>query len=347
MKAQPNNFNLIRLVAAWLVLFCHCYDLQHLKAPFLEQHYMKLSYLALTAFFTTSGYLVTASWMHRRNIMDYTKSRVLRIVPALVVVLAFMTLILGPLVTYLPPGEYYAKALSWDYTVGNSLYGGFRLPGVFLSIPYPVAVNGSLWSLLIEFRMYILIALCGMLSLLRPYFTLAMAVAFMVEYGLMLVHPEWSKDHTTMGLNFVLETMLYGSAFWTGATLYLWQDRIPLRLSYALAAYALAVWLWYYIPQPYGICLHHILTSYVFMALALATPPLRWGFLQKNDFSYGVYIYAFPIQQTYLYLNGTHPAVLPFVVITTLTTFACAAFSWFCIEQPALRLKPARRPATA
>jgi peptidoglycan/LPS O-acetylase OafA/YrhL len=84
----------------------------------------------------------------------------------------------------------------------------------------------------------------------------------------------------------------------------------------------------------------------VFLTFGRASSVAARGLARLGDYSYGVYIYAFPVQQAVLYLWPTLPT-RAYVLVALALTFACAAASWHLIERRAMRFKPRRRAPRA
>jgi peptidoglycan/LPS O-acetylase OafA/YrhL len=136
-----NNFTLLRLIAAISVLYYHCYPLAlgrgaHDPITTLMQKYagIGLGGLAVGSFFLISGFLVTASFVNRQNLLAFVEARALRIFPGLLVAVLFCVLIVGPLSTSLPLVDYLSNNRSWSFLAKNStlIFGiQYDLPGVF------------------------------------------------------------------------------------------------------------------------------------------------------------------------------------------------------------------------
>jgi len=173
--SRDNNFNLMRFIAASMVLFGHCYPLSgspH-QEP-LSQYGITFGYLAVDIFFITSGFLVARSLMIRQDIISFATARALRIFPALIVAVLFSVFVVGLAFTTLPADAFLKHPAVSTYLFNNITLvlqpTAFVLPNVFESNPYKQSVNGSLWTLPWEMNMYILLGMLGSLVFIKPSF---------------------------------------------------------------------------------------------------------------------------------------------------------------------------------
>src|SRR5262245_22570122 len=112
---RDNNFNLVRLIAAALVLVSHSWPLSGTPGEPLERFAgFSLGHLGVDIFFVVSGFLVTGSLLDR-PLGSFLRARVLRIFPALAVNSFGTAFVIGSLVTALPVGHYLASASTWRY----------------------------------------------------------------------------------------------------------------------------------------------------------------------------------------------------------------------------------------
>jgi peptidoglycan/LPS O-acetylase OafA/YrhL len=331
-QGRHNNFQLIRLLAASVVIVFHCYALtNHWTDEPLWKLAPELNFgtLGVKCFFVVSGFLVTQSWLARRRLVAFTIARALRIYPALIAATLF-GIALAAWSSAVPLGAFLADPQTLDYAWRNALAWEVRdqLPGAYVSNPFPNSVNGSLWTLPIELRLYVVLGACGVLGVLARRHVWLVAVAGLT--ALFSVMPEWyplaqnSKVTRELALCFAL-----------GSLAYAWRDRIPLSVPGIAVALALVVL------NPAGLArgaLFDPLLAYAVLTLAYH-PALQWPtFNRAGDYSYGLYIYAFPIQQTLVRL---WPAVPPVALLAAALplALATAALSWHLIEKPALGLK--------
>ena len=187
-----NSFDWLRLLAAAMVIHHHVYPLSGRAAPmFFATDY---GALGVGIFFVISGYLVSGSLARSATLGDYLKKRLLRIEPGLMVALLVTALILGATVTTLPLGDYLTAPQVWLYVARNALLYpvDYALPGVFAANPFPAVVNGSLWTLRLEFSCYLLLAL---LALAKVFNAHALAILAAVSAALFIgLHLAWPRD---------------------------------------------------------------------------------------------------------------------------------------------------------
>ncbi len=182
---RDNNFNLIRLLSATAVLFSHSFSLSTGAPdaePLVSLIGMTPASIAVDVFFLASGFLVTASLFRSESLVDYTLARVLRIFPGLLVMLALTVFVMGLALSTLSSQDYLLSAGVYRYfTKCATLHITYHLPGVFADNPYKAAVNGSLWTLPYEVRMYALLAGgWALLGLTRRHRTRAFALACVI-----------------------------------------------------------------------------------------------------------------------------------------------------------------------
>jgi peptidoglycan/LPS O-acetylase OafA/YrhL len=297
------NFDLMRLVAALLVVVSHTFPLAG-QPPLTIRGVEDFGALGVSIFFVISGFLVTASY--ERDPKSYLLKRILRIEPGLIASLV-VTVILLSFVTTAPAADYWGEAAL--YVGRNALLypATYDLPGVFEDAPLAGVVNGVLWTLRLEFSFYLV------LMLVRANLKLVAALAVLCAtlwLALVVTTPGWADDRVTR-IAFLVGRN--GFLFFAGSALWLARAKIPLWLGGVSAV------------------------AFPFVGpLALPTAVLglsRPGRLPA-DLSYGVYIYAFPLQQQLALMGKLN------VLTAILAVLPFAAASWFLVEKPAMRLKP-------
>lgn len=325
--SRDNNFDVLRLFAAAIVLVSHSFFLAGVDDPVGNATGITLGSLGVALFFGMSGFLILKSWMFDPRVRPFARKRALRIMPALWVAILLTTFVLGPIVTELSLGAYFADPGTWRYfLLGMVLvtFGGV-LPGVFGDNAYPDAVNGSLWTLPIEASAYVMVAVLGVVGVLRrrsmlPVLLLvSLAVAFLAQ------------DHPVL-----LNLRLY-SFFLMGMTLYAWRDRIV--LSWPLGIVGLAAWALSF-NTPALVLVSSTVLPYVALVVAYRTPHALRRFVHFGDVSYGLYIYAFPVQQLVAWGIGGGVQPWQVFVISMPIAWLLGLASWRIVERPALRRKP-------
>ena len=350
LEDRDNNFDVLRLFAAGLVLWSHCYPLTGHQEPLAGLTGVTGGEIGVVMFFAMSGFLIAKSWTDEPEPGRYFLKRALRLLPALAVAVAFTVLIVGPLFTTVPLGDYVTDAETWFYLVRASLLVTIagHLPGVFTDNVYPNAVNGSLWTLPVEAGCYVMVAVLGLLGIVRRS-TLLLAGAALCLLAVTPLSPLSNTfGDTAAGGNVPLVLQLVGT-FLLGALFY--SLRARLRLSWLVLA-ALAL-LWALTWESEWTALTTVLLfSYGTLVLAFRAPAGLRRLTAPGDVSYGVYVYAFPVQQSLwaLWGSGLRPGVM--FAIAAPITYLLALLSWRLIERPALRLKrrgrlPQRAPAPA
>jgi peptidoglycan/LPS O-acetylase OafA/YrhL len=247
-------------------------------------------------------------------------------------------LVLGPLTTVLPLGEYAADGETWRYLRNLVMLPADGLAGVFGDVPYPGVVNGSLWTLRAEVICYAVVLLTG---LLRGRWQTAGLVLFAV-----VSVPLSEGDVLLLGssLSAAAGTWVY---FAVAGLARLHLPRRALRLD--VAAGALLLWAVVAATggETWSIRASWLVLPYVVLTVGLRGWPVVRRTARFGDLSYGLYLFAFPVQQVLLLASPEHPLVVDLVVVTGISLLLAYA-SWHLVERPALDLRRlVRRPAPA
>lgn len=333
---RDNNFNLIRFCAAFAVLISHGFAVAIGSAsaePMRQTLGLTWGYIAVDVFFLTSGFLVTASLLTRQSVVGFAWARALRILPALWVMLALVVFGLGLAVTSSSPHRYLTAPETWRYLVRNAiLFRGMpvTLPGVFSSNPYRDIVNASLWTLEPEVKMYVILFALGILCAITRRLSVvrwgvvAIAVLAAVPYFM-----NANFDNTLAESRLVFP-------FFLGASCYVLKNRIPFNRATFIVL--LAVVLLSAFDRRAFFLAFSLALPYLILYLAYGFGGRIRAFNRLGDYSYGIYIYAFPVEQTTEHLvPGISIAWL--IGISALVTLILAMLSWHLIEKRALKLK--------
>jgi peptidoglycan/LPS O-acetylase OafA/YrhL len=336
LRDRRNNFDVLRLLAASFVLFSHSYALTAHPEPFADVSGWTFGEIGVVMFFAMSGFLIAKSWGEQPHLWPFAVKRGLRLLPALVVAAFFTTFVVGAIFTVLPLSSYLTHPTTWIYFVRCSFLITFfgKLPGVFLTNPYPEAVNGSLWTLPVEACCYALAAVLGMLGLLRRSYVLLAFAVVLVLFVTPLSSISLAPAGGTTSGNLPLVIML-GATFVLGNLAY--SLRARLHLSWSIGAALMALWIltwdggW---ARATGI----VAIAFAVLVLAFRTPAWLRRLTAPGDLSYGIYVYAFPVQQSVAAIWGAIDPLL-MMAIAFPVTYGLAFVSWRLIERPALGLK--------
>ena len=327
---RSNNFDFLRFLAAMMVIAGHSFPL--LGQPSIALFGKPLAHVGVIVFFSISGYLIADSWQRDPSVGRFLARRALRIFPALIVVVVISAVALGPLMTSLPLKTYFNHSQFFDYFLNIVLSPRYSLPAVFLDNPYPNAVNGSLWSLAPEFACYLAIVLFGVA--LRRHLAWPVAFAFI---ALAIVNVSPNGSFVVFGSDAFQASDV--SVYFAAGALVRCRS-IPLRsdagLLVLLAASIASAVSFDFV----GMFAWDVALPYVILWVGLQRWPIIGAWSRFGDPSYGMYLYAFPIQQTLAHVtNGT--IALPVMILATGALSAGAGYlSWMLVERPALRYRP-------
>jgi peptidoglycan/LPS O-acetylase OafA/YrhL len=332
--SHANSLDLVRIFAALCVLYSHQYVMLGYQEPsFLG--WQTFGGAGVSIFFFLSGALVSESWIRDPNLTRFFARRALRIFPALIGVVFLLAFVVGPVMTTRTLTSYFSSSETWRYLATAILWIHHQLPGVFADHPFSESVNGSLWSLPLEFLCYVALALVGLLVFGRGEYGRIVATGgvLCVVIAVMNLVSSRFQIHLEMVATFWFGVLFYG----------LRRRRERHRfLDPALLVMILLSLLFYACTGPRGIERTMMLFfsgGLVFLGMALALGASLTNRL--GDISYGLYIYAFPVQQ--MVAAGGKGHDWPFAVHLTLSlilTTILAWLSWHLLEKKALRYKP-------
>lgn len=339
-----NNFNLMRLIAAALVILGHSYILtaQHgQKEPLQQLIGIDSGAFAVDVFFVISGFLVSKSYLKSRRVLSYLSARVLRIFPGLLVAVMFNVFVVGAIFTDLPLLAYLRRPEPWKHLLTNStlifrlVQLEYGLPGVFAGNPVSGTVNGSLWTLPYEVWLYIALLAAGLMGAFKSRRVINSLFAGLIVANLVIALG-LAQNPFVMLANFLRFSTFFG---W-GIFFYINRGCIPVSGIIAAGLVALAAFGWR-TPALQTFLFPLALTYTIFWLAYIPKGAIR-KYNRLGDYSYGLYIYAFPIQQSLIALM---PDAKPLLVLALALpiTLGIAALSWHFVEQPALRAKQKMR----
>lgn len=325
---KDNNFDFLRVAAAVAVLASHQFALSGLPEPITRLG--SWGGIGVLVFFAISGYLVAGSWCHDPNVWRFAARRLLRIWPGLAVACVLVALVWGTATSTQDARAYLASPATWDYLkVLNLWVFKSHLPGVFAGNPVPESVNGSLWTITYEIRCYLALAIAGLIGLMRRHWLLPLVFLTFSGWFFFLFKIGYDQPirmHLQMAVVFFGAASLYQlRGYW-----------VPHRwLAWVLVVAAImALWFGGWPEIAYTLGLPAVVVLFGTGSLPVLRRTGRFG-----DVSYGLYIYAYPVQQAVISLSGNQLPVTMGIMASTAVTLVLAWLSWRFVEQPVLRLK--------
>jgi peptidoglycan/LPS O-acetylase OafA/YrhL len=344
---RSNNFDFLRFALAALVIFSHSFDmlLGREANPFLRftRNQLDGGWIAVDGFFILSGYLIAQSFLNSRSVGDYLRRRALRIYPGFLAVAVVSLLFFGPLGMrfsrdywrYVEPGIFLARL---------PLLKTFWIPQSFQENHWSV-VNGPVWTIQYEFVCYLLVALLGLAGILRRRaLVLALFLPIWLFDILQMPLKLWLYNWQELPVGGVPDNYpRFFTCFLAGTLAFLYRDRISFRPLIALLLLAATLALaraGHGLDAILPVSLTYLL---LFVAFSPSIPLQRWA--RYGDFSYGLYLYGWPVQQSLILFchSWLTPGIL--FLLSFPTTLLFAIISWHVVERPMLRLKRARRAA--
>ena len=303
---RRNNFDFLRLILASLVIVAHSYPLTGEEEILFKitKGQEDFGSFAVNGFFALSGYFIFLSLQRSKTIGNYIWKRLLRLYPALIVLMLF-TLCLIP---FLYVGNYLTSTIK-NYPVyalnGLSLYRvKYFIPGIFENNPYKGAINGSLWTLCFEFTMYMLLIFLFFVRKNKiSYFLLF--IGFISSYYFMqfdntFLHQSFAKLNLQTNQFYRLATY-----FLAGSCLTFFDlkklNSLWLRVALFVMLLLSLVFNFYSIIAPF------LLPVLLLLLGILNTKHINGLGEHFGDISYGVYIYGFLVQQIFMNFFNFEP----------------------------------------
>lgn len=337
-KSRKNNFGFLRLLFAALVIVSHSSEMLDgdRSREVLTRIFGTLSFgdLAVDGFFLVSGYLVTLSLIQSTSWLEYLLKRILRIYPGFIVAFLFTLFVVGPLAG--GTGADLRIAISFRHFAGRLLLlEEPTLKTAFLTLPYS-DLNGSMWTLAYEFRCYCILMVLGVLGMLRlRKVFLAVLAILVVALVLQVNFPIAPRLIPFAGA--ALEDIRFLAAFCCGSCFYLFSDKVKYS-GWAAAAFAVVLVPLMFVNRLAEAALI-VFGGYILFWFAFRVKTEVIGRVgSRNDLSYGLYLYAWPVQNL-LILHFRHIAPWLLTSIAVVAAGTLAYGSWVCVERPCLRLK--------
>jgi peptidoglycan/LPS O-acetylase OafA/YrhL len=350
---RDNNFDLLRFVLAVMVIFSHSYVIYSGKLTDTEpgmiftQNQTDLGGIAVDFFFIISGFLILQSYLYSGSTTNYLKKRFLRIYPGYFVAFALSILLFGPLGTLLDHSmtslAHYFDTINKKRLILNLFTLQKPIGGqTFTWLPLPSMLNESLWTIEYEFLCYLILPLVLFRSFLNKKWPIV--VLFIMVYVVVAVQhflpTLLTEQRFPAKLLYIIDPVLVPRLliyFLAGSCFYLYRNKIPRTNTIALVATVVTVLscVWFK-----GLELVLPVTgTYLVFYMAFHPRIKLSGFAKKGDLSYGMYLYAWPVQQTITYLLYKHLNPFLLFVLTVPVTYLLAWLSWHYIEKVFLKFK--------
>ena len=344
IDSKNNNFNLIRMIAALAVIVSHSYALASGSRglePIKSLLGISLGAIAVDVFFITSGLLVTRSLLVRTGIKFFIVSRLLRIFPALIISVLFCV-ILGAYLSSFSLHDYLKDPELLNFIFYNStiiLTDYQELPGVFYGAPLDRSVNGSLWTLPWELRMYVVLIGIGIISYLlkktKSTFPYAQVIIVCIAVSCTTLYLYFHFNENFHW--FYYKFFRFASAFFIGGSLYILRKYVYLKISGLLITSLLIIFALYLDKRMFFI-VYILAMPYIVLCAAYIPQGKILKYNALGDFSYGTYIYGWPIQQTLaITVIGMTPTQM--TICAGVIVIGLSAMSWHYIEKPSMKLK--------
>lgn len=360
-SGHKNNLDFLRFALATTVVFTHSYVvysgvIDNEPLWLLSNKQLGFGTLALNFFFLISGFLVTRSWQYSTNYLDFLKKRVLRIYPGFVVVCVVCAFVFAPLgleVTW--PFRYITQYWS-DVNMRSLVYtssklSGPVLPETFKTVPCRNDVNTSLWTIPYEFVCYQFVPLLGLLRhRLTPLLLFVLVVAANIhhynayQYYNMegLVHPAFLPPFIQSrlddeSLDLLINFEHFFAFFIAGVCFYTYRTYIPRSIYLVLLALVVMLLATFWL-KVFELC-QLVFGAYLLFYFAFSKRIRFHNFAKYGDFSYGIYLYGWPIQQLVLLHFGNRIGVAGIFLLAMAFTLIAAYLSWHLVEKPFLSLK--------
>lgn len=288
---------------------------------------------AFIMMFGVSGFLLSASWERRPHPGVYALARIVRLLPGLIIA-AFVTFVVGAALTRLPLSDYFEPSRIFSYLTRTTVFldGQQPLPGVFEPPATEPYVLKNIWTIKYLLVGAALIPVIGYLGLLRSRAVYPLMLAVLGAADAMIwLAPDTFAVHTALE-----HLVRFGLCFCIGMTLWRFRSCLPFTwasLLLAVAAVILGTWSLSGLPMP----VYYVLDIYIALALMQRLPEIPF---RLPDLSYGFYLYGWPTTMAWTVVRpGTSDAAL--IALTLATVIPVATLSWYVIERPALRARPA------
>ena len=331
IEGRNNHFNTIRLAMALLVIWSHCFAIyygteDHEPISLLLAGHYNAGNVGVRVFFIVSGFLITKSFIHNPDVWIFMRKRVARIYPGFLTAVVICIFIIIPLFS---TNIYVSMAEAGRLVIKNLfLRGEMPISDAFIGNPTQ-EVNGALWSISFEFWCYIAVAAFGVIGVLKCRLVLLLVYALVVVTRIWLDMTGRQPGGGIIGEFFGWPYLWFSIApcFLIGMLAFLYREKIP-RSPVLLMAVVAALVLSAHSSKIAFDFLFPLVAAYgtFYAAFSKARVPDAAKF---GDFSYGTYLYGYPIQQM---LRTLDIMFVPYIFMSVGLAIAAGVASWYLIE---------------
>jgi peptidoglycan/LPS O-acetylase OafA/YrhL len=331
LEKDNNNFDLIRLILACMVIAGHAEVINIVHDGWTEFFYTYLqptSYgdVAVKIFFFLSGLLITNSFLKNPSIISFLVARVFRLLPALIFVSVLVALVFGPFLSTLSSSAYFSESQPWMYVLKNALLKiEFLLPGVF-ETQASNSANGSLWTLPIEFRFYLICL--GILLISGKYKRLVFNFLFLI----ILLDATLFDQHIIAAFGNKSSVNLLPIAFGLGMFFALNPDKVVVDHRLVLGMFFL-----FYMLKQAAFFEVFFIVFYCVLAFYLATRKILFKLKPRLDLSYGIYLWGYFVQQSIFHFMGSIN-IYAHIFLAISISAVLAYFTHIIIEKPFIKI---------
>ncbi len=340
-----NNFDIIRLLAALQVVFHHTVSHLNIDTSNMLLFDISLFFPGVPVFFFVSGFLISKSFEKNPNIIEYAQNRALRIFPALIIC-TLIAIISVYMTGYFTNKEFYFTEMSL-WLLGQITFVQFYNPEFMRDFGTGV-LNGSLWTITVELQFYIALPVVYWLfKLAKPKCNIRLVFLIIFFLSIFMFHGSLVKEYSE-NILFKLFTVTFSPWFYMFLLGVLFQKNfnllhrylagkfVYLFIIYIASAYYVSINLGWFFGNHLNPLMYILLSALIF-SFAYSFPSLSNKLLQRNDISYGVYIYHAPLINLFMYYGYIES--IQYLYLLILATLVAATMSWFFVEKASLRLK--------
>ena len=336
---KNNAFDFIRLFLALIVVFSHSLWIGFGKLEFTiqakdMQPQIDLGMLAVFGFFAISGFLIANSWIYSKGLVDFIQKRFFRLMPGYWVCLIISSFVFAPLyfvlsgkniLTYFTYNGLDSYHYFWDNILLDVRTRGI---GEVLKNAKVGEMNGPLWSLIFEFRAYILLAILGVFGIFKNKFLILLPLLFFwYSHYNVVFNPEYRTWFETWVGDFKIAVLF--SYFFVGVAFLVWKDRII--MDWKIFSLAMISLFWVIRIDRFAL-VAPIAITYIIIYLATVLP-IRNLSKKIGDWSYGIYIYSWPIQNLLFLLGVANFGLWSYTFISIILSCGAGYLSWNLVEK--------------